>query len=370
MATCPVGNNSAGNHPLLGSSSSSSATPSPLPANEAISLQHFVASPNTLSSPTVRPFTRSSEPIAAASPLQYSLGAAAVQAPPHSKVELLPLGSVLPPPTLNLSAKQATLSQLQYDQQEPEVATPPELLEGSVLIIYSPSISSDDRERILQHLVGGLTQYGIPAHCHDTAYIKSPCQWMEQEIQKAHAVLCVCNKDFHREWDEGTARGKIPVVGLLKHLVHATLSRGDSLAKFATVLLDPGDSHWIPSLYLQGDPRLFLVTEVQDIARFVRNIPTYAPPPAPSTVPPIAPLCAPPTTSYCTPPTALCAPPTTLPMCAPPSTPPTSPPSCAPPTVSFYTPPTDSPYISSAAFWDVPAIEPPTAPPTAPPIFV
>ena len=153
-----------------------------------------------------------------------------------------------------------------------------QILDSSVLIIYSPSINDVDRELILEHLVVGLMQYGVSTHCHDTACIKSPCQWIEQEIRSASAVLCVCNEDFYREWDESPASGRIPVVGLLKHLVHATVSRGESLAKFATILLDSRNAKCIPSLYLQGEPRLFLVTEVEDIARFVRNVPSYTTP--------------------------------------------------------------------------------------------
>lgn len=124
-------------------------------------------------------------------------------------------------------------------------------------------------------LVAGLGQYGISACCHDTACVKNPCQWMEEEIRVAAAVLCVCNEDFHREWSESPSSGKIPVVGLLKHLIHATISRGESLAKFATILLDREDQDCIPSLYLQGEPRSFLVGELEEITRFVHDIPSF-----------------------------------------------------------------------------------------------
>lgn len=128
---------------------------------------------------------------------------------------------------------------------------------------------------ILVQLVAGLRQYGILACCHDTACVKNPCQWMEEEIQVATAVLCVCNGDFHREWTQCPSNGKIPVVGLLKHLIHATISRGDSLAKFATILLSSADKDCIPSLYLQGEPRSFMVGELEEITRFVHNMPSY-----------------------------------------------------------------------------------------------
>ena len=95
------------------------------------------------------------------------------------------------------------------------------------------------------------------------------------EITAASAVLCVCTPDFHREWNQSPSDGKIPVVGLLKHLIHATVSRGESLGKFATVLLERSDAGCVPSRYLQGEPRQFLVTELEEIVKFVHNIPSY-----------------------------------------------------------------------------------------------
>lgn len=91
----------------------------------------------------------------------------------------------------------------------------------------------------------------------------------------AMAVLCVCTPDFRREWTQSPCNGKLPVVGLLKHLIHATVSRGESLGKFATILLQGCDVDCIPSLYLQGEPRRFLVTELEDITKFIHNIPSY-----------------------------------------------------------------------------------------------
>ena len=160
-------------------------------------------------------------------------------------------------------------------QNPPASQGPPQPQEHSALIIYSPSIGKEERRLILQCLVGGLGQYGIVSRCHDTACVKSPCEWMEEEIKMATAVLCVCNKDFHREWSQCPDNGKIPVVGLLKHLVLAMVTRGESLAKFATVLVEREDTEYIPSLYLEGEPRRFLITELDEITRFIHNIPTY-----------------------------------------------------------------------------------------------
>lgn len=98
---------------------------------------------------------------------------------------------------------------------------------------------------------------------------------MEKEIKMATAVLCVCTAEFYREWTQPPNDGTIPVVGLLKHAVHATVSQGKSLARYAVILLDESDWECIPSLYLQGDTRQFLITKLDDIARFVQDIPSY-----------------------------------------------------------------------------------------------
>lgn len=249
------------NHPLLISSSS---TPSPLPDNETKSLHQFTTLPTPLSHtslPTISP----------TSSFHTS------PSTPHTSINTTAFTSQASHP-LSPESRSSGSSPHSSSTVTTPTAEHPQMLEGSVLVIYSPSINDEDRKLILDHLVGGLMQYGVPTRCHDTACIKSPCQWIEQEIRRASAVLCVCNEDFHREWDERPARGTIPLVGLLKHLVHATVSRGESLAKFATVLLESGHAHYIPSLYLQGDPRLFMVTEVEDIAHFVINVPSYTTP--------------------------------------------------------------------------------------------
>lgn len=160
----------------------------------------------------------------------------------------------------------------------PALAPPPPPCnpQDPVLILYSPSVGEKERDLILTHLVGGLSQYGLSIHCHDTVCVKNPCQWMEAEIKKARAVLCVCSREFCTEWNQCPTNGKIPIVSLLKHLVHGTITRGESLSKFATVLLERADVDCIPSLYLQGDPRLFMLTELEEMAKFIQNIPSFS----------------------------------------------------------------------------------------------
>jgi len=98
---------------------------------------------------------------------------------------------------------------------------------------------------------------------------------MEEEVGLASAVLCVCNRDFYQEWNQCPSEGKIHVVGILRQLIQASVTEGKSLAKYAVILLEPGDEKFIPSLYLRGEPRRFLISEVEHIARFIQGIPSY-----------------------------------------------------------------------------------------------
>ena len=62
----------------------------------------------------------------------------------------------------------------------------------------------------------------------------------------------------------------------LQELVYGLLSQSISLSKkFAIVLLRESDRKHIPCDYLSS-ARTFLVTDVEDIAFFVKEIPKYA----------------------------------------------------------------------------------------------
>lgn len=88
---------------------------------------------------------------------------------------------------------------------------------------------------------------------------------MEQEVTNAKSVLCVCNEDFNREWEQCP----------LRHIIYGLLKKGEGLEKFITILLDKADDKYIPSLYLRGTPQKFLVTQVKEIARHIKKIPSY-----------------------------------------------------------------------------------------------
>ena len=145
------------------------------------------------------------------------------------------------------------------------------------LIVYSPNTSEKKQELIRGHLITELRLYGIETHSHDLTCIKeSPSQWLEREIAKATIVLCVCDKEFKGDWEcSQNNTNSLPLVQSLKHLIYATVNQGGDLSKYAVVLLKPTDKDYIPTRYLQGDPRQFMVTDVDAIGRFVCNIPSH-----------------------------------------------------------------------------------------------
>ena len=89
---------------------------------------------------------------------------------------------------------------------------------------------------------------------------------------RASMILCVCNIQFKREWDQQNALPFCPLIFSLRQLVYAMLSRNTSLSsKFAVVLLRQSDHQHIPE-YLNSIKH-FLVDEVKEIGRFVYGVP-------------------------------------------------------------------------------------------------
>ena len=148
----------------------------------------------------------------------------------------------------------------------------------SVLVIYSPNTPEKSANTLRQFLIQDLrSEYGINATSHDWCVKGSLAQWIEANQQKATAVLCVCNEQFIRDWNEPMNGSKRQVVHSLKQLVYAAINQGKDLSNFATILMRQSDKIYIPSGYFQNTPT-FLVTEVEKIAQFVKDIPPFAAP--------------------------------------------------------------------------------------------
>ena len=164
--------------------------------------------------------------------------------------------------------------------QEPKSIQEPKLIQepsdlSLVLVLYSPDSPEKDKELAL-HLVSCLSNHEIQIQCHDCFCIRqSAPSWLQEELRRASTVLCVCNAQFQREWDQETT-SYFPLVSSLRELVYGLLSQSISLStKFAIVLLRESDRKHIPCDYLSS-ARTFLVTDVEDIAFFVKEIPKYA----------------------------------------------------------------------------------------------
>ena len=150
--------------------------------------------------------------------------------------------------------------------------------ERRVLTIYSTNTPERNQDKIRMEFFSELKSYpGIKIMSHDLTCIKtSPSMWLEREITKATVVLCVCNKEFKEDWEcPQSAPTSLPLVQSLRHMIAATVNQGKDLSKYAVVLLEPADRNCVPTMYLQSDSRQFMIDDVEDVARFVCDVPTH-----------------------------------------------------------------------------------------------
>ena len=144
----------------------------------------------------------------------------------------------------------------------------------SVLVIYSPRCPTEDKHVLLQFLLSDLQSYDICSTSHDWHLKGNIPMWIEQEVKRSTAVLCVCNRQFQQEWEQQVS-ADCTVAYTLQQLIYALLSQCEDLSsKFAVVLLRQSDRHFIPTQYLQSVKR-FYVNEVKEIAHFVKRVPPY-----------------------------------------------------------------------------------------------
>jgi len=145
-----------------------------------------------------------------------------------------------------------------------------------VLVIYSPDSPGKDHQLGLHCLVRGLSKDHIQIKCHDCSCIRQSVPlWLQEEFRRASTILCVCNAQFQREWDQEIP-SHLPLVFSLQQSVYGMLNKSIPISrKFAIVLLRESDRKHIPCDYLSST-RTFLVTDVEDIALFVNETPKYA----------------------------------------------------------------------------------------------
>ena len=142
---------------------------------------------------------------------------------------------------------------------------------------FSSKSPGEEIKVIQQLLIRDLSsEYGIHVTASEMGRGNLP-KWVESHCRDATAVLCVCNKALFEEWEQPNT-----VIHCVGRQVYAAANEGGSKPeKFTVVLLKQSDRQFIPSSYLR-DIQAFIVTEVRDIACFIRKVPPYVMP-TPST---------------------------------------------------------------------------------------
>ena len=146
-----------------------------------------------------------------------------------------------------------------------------------VLLVYSPESPEKEKQVLMEILVKGLKPYDIDVTSHDVWSPRgSLSEWVAQQFQRATAVLVVCNQHLFQEWQGSGSTHTL--VAALKQLLHASVGTSE-FSKIAVVLLKAKDKEFIPTLYLRGTKQFTVhVDMVEDIARFIKEIPVYAKP--------------------------------------------------------------------------------------------
>ena len=179
------------------------------------------------------------------------------------------------PQTIEVEAPPPTL----YNSSHNDYSPAPNNTSHSytVLVVYSPDSSEYDEQLILQLLVFELRKHSINAVTPNDLQRGNLPLWMEDQMKKADAVLCVCNAAFYKEWNRNpeTTYTSRAVVHSLKAIIGGSLSQSKDLSTFlGIVLLKQSDKRFIPSNYLAGT-QSFLVDEIENIARFVAQVPHF-----------------------------------------------------------------------------------------------
>ena len=137
----------------------------------------------------------------------------------------------------------------------------------SAFVCFSSKSPGEEIKVIQQLLIRDLSsEYGIHITASEMGRGNLP-KWVESQCRDATAVLCVCNKALFEEWEQPNT-----VIHCVGRQVYAAANEGGRKPeKFTVVLLKQSDRQFIPSSYLR-DIQAFIVTEVRDIACFIRNV--------------------------------------------------------------------------------------------------
>lgn len=177
-------------------------------------------------------------------------------------------------PTPPIKQASLTLSSRNPHTGEPEnCSSPIEEGHSSVLVVYSDRSHEMEKAEILRTLIGALRQErGIKSTCHDY-FLRGDSMVFQiaDTLQQAGAVLCICNPAFYADWN---SEQPPPVINALKQMIGAEIMSGGNLSKYATVFMYDQDRRTcIPRGFLQNT-RQFLISDVEGIVGFVKNVPS------------------------------------------------------------------------------------------------
>ena len=155
-----------------------------------------------------------------------------------------------------------------------------------VLLIFSLETPRGQREVILQLLARDLRNccmekdgdYVYPEVVwYDRSNLgrgEGMAQWVEREVKACDKVLCVCNKEFKREWEGEIEPIEGSLVSCIKRLYLGSLKEA---SKYAIVFMRTAHrEHYLPTTYFKTS-HCFLCERdsVNNIAHYILGVSTY-----------------------------------------------------------------------------------------------
>ena len=104
--------------------------------------------------------------------------------------------------------------------------------------------------------------------------------WAEKWFKESSIILFICNEGFSSIWNDGninnTRHDSYAEIISITKLLFGGCATDNNLSKFAVVLLQESDHRFIPDLL--KNIKSFSVGDTERLARYILEVPTYAPP--------------------------------------------------------------------------------------------
>lgn len=141
-----------------------------------------------------------------------------------------------------------------------------------VVVVFSDRIAERNKE-LIHVLVCTLNKYpDISALYYEIAHRQATSSWIEDNVDRASAVLAVCDHNFKNEWQNG---GTASVVHALRLFVLAEATSGYQIdRKYAVVLLRNSDEQHIPGFL--GNTVRFNVMDMDNMVRYIQQSHQYS----------------------------------------------------------------------------------------------